>query len=886
MARIEIGRLPMLSRFYVVILGVVGSCVVSTANLSAAETASPAAIEFFEKQVRPLLVENCLGCHGEQKQRGGLRMDSREFLLKGTDNGPGLVPGKPDESRVIQAVRHEGDYSMPPKGKLPQPAIDVLVEWVKQGAVWPASEVPKSVTSTGPDAWKSHWAFQAVGHPTVPNVKNVNWPANSVDRFILAKLEAQGIGPSPKVDRRTLMRRAYFDAIGLPPTFEEVAAFEQDTRPDAYEIIVDRLLAAPQYGERWGRHWLDLARYADTKGYVFQEDRNYPQAFTYRDWVVKALNRDMPYNEFLLKQIAADQVTSGEDQSDLAAMGFLTLGRRFLNNINDIIDDRIDVVMRGTMGLTVNCARCHDHKFDPIPTQDYYSLYGVFASSKEPKDGAYPLRLVDDANPHNVQVFIRGNSGNRGAEAPRRFLLAIAGEERKPFQKGSGRLELAEAIVSPDNPLTARVLVNRIWTHYFGMGLVITPSDFGVRSSPPSHPELLDHMAREFMDSGWTMKALHRKILMSSTYQQASQSRSDCVAIDPENRLVWKMNRRRLEFEGLRDNLLAASGALDLTAGGPSVQIDTAPFPKRRSVYSFIDRQNLPGLFRTFDLASPDAHNPQRFTTTVPQQALYFLNSPFMLETLVQLVNRSELRNVTDPIERVRLLHQWVLSRNPTDRELQLGVEFIKSAQESSVADATTLTSWQYGYGRFDPSSQRIAAFENLSKWTGQNWQGGDKVPDEKTGWAMLHSGGGHPGNDQNYAVIRRWVAPRSGTLQIQGRLRHRSKEGDGVEARVVSSRTGVAGSWIGQNSESQTPVENLKVEAGDIIDFCTDCRTNPNHDSFLWDFQLKLSDGAPGERTAWSSQSDFQGPASPLLTPWERYAQVLLMTNEFVFVD
>lgn len=872
----------------------VGTCLLAALLPSMsvlADEPSPAAVEFFEKKVRPLLVEHCQECHGEKKQRGGLRLDTKDFVLKGTDNGPGLVPGKPDDSRIMHAVKYEDpELKMPPKAKLPQESIDILAEWIKQGAAWPADAPSQTAKSGDAQAWKKHWSFQPIVKPALPAVKNKAWIRNDVDAFVLAKLEAAGLTPSQPADRRTLLRRAYFDVIGLPPSFAEVQAFEQDTRPNAFELAVDRLLASPHYGERWARHWLDVARYADTKGYVFQEDRNYPQAFTYRDWVVKAFNTDMPYDQFVAKQIAADQMVSEADQSDLAAMGFLTLGRRFLNNINDIIDDRIDVVMRGTMGLTVNCARCHDHKYDPIPTQDYYSLYGVFASSKEPKDGNYPLRMVDDSNPHNVHVFVRGNSGNRGPEAPRRFLLAVAGEGRKNFEKGSGRLELAQAIVSPDNPLTARVFVNRAWTHYFGAGLVITPSDFGLRSSPPSHPELLDELARGFIDSKWSIKQLHRRILLSATYQQASVSRPDGVKVDPENRLLWKQNRRRLEFEGLRDNLLAVSGQLDPTLGGPSVQLVSAPFPKRRTLYGFIDRQNLPGLFRVFDLASPDAHTPQRFTTTVPQQALFLLNSPFLMETLTQLVNRPDLAKLTDPAEKIRLLYQLVYARQPTSQELELGAAYLRSAQESAATEIAILSPWQYGYGEFDTAAGRLKSFTPLPKWTGQTWQGQDTLPDPQLGWVVIHRGGGHPGNDLQHAVIRRWTAPRDGVLQVRGNLRHRSEEGDGVQCRVISGRTGVAGDWTAQMSETDTNVDGLNVKAGDQVDFYTDCRTNPTNDSFLWRLKLKLEPTSVNERNEWSSQSDFQGPQQGprqgLLPVWERYAQVLLMANEFVFVD
>ncbi len=850
----------------------------------AEEPPTPAALEFFEKKVRPLLVDHCYECHGEKKQRGGLRVDSREFLLKGTDNGPALMPGRPDDSRLMHAVRYEDELKMPPKAKLPQESIDILAEWIKQGAAWPAV-VPAGGVKNDPLAWKSHWSLQPVRQPAIPAVKNAGWTQNEIDYFILAKLEEQGLTPSPKADRRTLLRRAYFDVIGLPPTFAEVQAFEQDTRPDAFELVVDRLLASPHYGERWARHWLDVARYADTKGYVFQEDRNYPQAYTYRDWVVKALNADLPYDQFLMQQIAADQLVTPADQSNLAAMGFLTLGRRFLNNINDIIDDRIDVVMRGTMGLTVNCARCHDHKFDPIPTQDYYSLYGVFASSDEPKDGTYPLRLVDSAKPHNVQVFVRGNSGNRGAETPRRFLLAVAGEQRKTFEKGSGRLELAQAITNTDNPLTARVFVNRVWAHYLGAGLVNTPSDFGLRSSTPTHPELLDDLARRFMDSQWSIKQLHRRILLSATYQQTSFSRPEAEKTDSENRLVWKMNRRRLEFEGLRDNLLAVSGQLDPTVGGPPVQLEATPFPKRRTLYGFIDRQNLPGLFRTFDLASPDAHTPQRFTTTVPQQALFMLNSPFLMETLTQLANRPEVAAVSDVNERIRLLYQLIYSRSPSPRELELGAAYIRAAQETPVI-AVAAAPWQYGYGEFDAANNRLKVFNAIPKWTGAAWQGQNQLPDPQIGWVSLNAGGGHPGNDLHHAVIRRWTAPRDGTLSVRGRLKHPGKEGDGVLSRVISNRSGVAGEWTAQKSDTGTKVDGLAVQTGDQIDFYTDCRSNPNHDSFEWTCKLRLEPSVPNQQSEWNSQADFQGPPPNPLPVWERYAQVLLMANEFVFVD
>ncbi len=515
-----------------------------------------------------------------------MRLDSKAAAFQGSDDGPVLVPGHPEKSSLIKAIAHTTDPKMPPKGKLPAQAIADLTTWVKLGAVWPDKDNAVAKASAD-DGWKKHWAYQPIRKPTVPPVKTKVWLQTPVDAFILAKLESKGLIPNPQADRRTLLRRLKFDLLGLPVTAEEVAAFENDASPDAYAKVVDRYLASPHYGERWARHWLDVARYADTKGYVFTDERRYAFAYAYRDYVVKAFNNDLPYDQFLLQQLAADQlVANGAAAAETqAAMGFLTLGRRFLNNTPDIIDDRIDVTSRGLMGLTVACARCHDHKYDPIPTKDYYSLYGVFANSIEPKDlpliaepektpeylafanklkelekvvvdyketnkqelakknrkfrdelrslqkkvdafkassTAAPARamILRDAPRATTQhVFLRGNPSNPGPEVPRQFLGMLGGAERQPFKQGSGRLEMARAIVDKTNPLTARVLVNRLWLHLFGQGLVITPSDFGLRADPPSHPELLDYLAARFMEDGWSIKKMQRLLVLSHVYQ-------------------------------------------------------------------------------------------------------------------------------------------------------------------------------------------------------------------------------------------------------------------------------------------------------------------------------------------------------------------------------
>jgi mono/diheme cytochrome c family protein len=1185
---------------------------------------SPEAAEFFETRVRPVLAESCISCHGPKVQMAGLRLDSREGALKGGRSGPAIVSGDPEKSPLVHAIRYGGKVKMPPTGKLPAPAIEALEAWVKRGAPWPTH-----AGASGADlaaAGKTHWAFAPVRMPAVPRVKDPSWVKTPIDAFVLARLETEGMKPSPPADRRTLIRRATFDLTGLPPTAAEVAAFLADSsrddaeaarlrattagadrgvtspailakKPDAYEKLIDRLLASPRYGERWGRYWLDVARYADSKGYVFQEERRYPYAYTYRDYVIRAFNEDLPYDQFILQQLAADLPTNdagvgtpvattagvarsrlssdegGEKQDDdrrsLAAMGFLTLGRRFLNNQADIIDDRIDVVTRGFLGLTVACARCHDHKFDPIPTSDYYSLYGVFASSREPRDlpllappartaeylayekelnerqerveqfvatkreevlatlkgqvadyllaareakgtgeadrrfardrdlnglmlrrwmnfmgetekGYHPVfgpwhafaaipdnefaakakdvaaklaanddpsahclpavarafageppatlrqvaeryqallaeaerqwrallaehekkgepapgelpdadqealrqvltaidgpfsvpadeteRLFDRAirnelqalrqkveewkatspaappramaledlpEPVTPRIFVRGNPNNPGPEVPRQFLQILAGEQRQPFRHGSGRLELARAIASPNNPLTARVMVNRVWLHHFGAGLVRTPSDFGLRGEPPTHPELLDYLAARFVKDGWSIKKLHRLIMLSAVYRQSSslqmspkRSRPErrgpsslgdvplrtTSVKDPENRLLWRMNRRRLDFEAMRDSLLFASGKLDLTPGGPAVEITEAPFPGRRTIYGFIDRQNLPGLFRSFDFASPDTHSPMRYQTTVPQQALFLMNGPFVVEQARALLGLPEVAGKQGE-ERIHQLYRRVLSRRATPEEVQLGLRFLQSAVTEAPEPLAPPPAWRYGYGEYDVEARRLKSFQPLPHFAGQAWQVGKEFPDASKGFLRLTATGGHPGNDRQHAAIRRWVAPRDGIVAISGTLRNPSKEGDGVQAFIVGSRTGELGRWSVHESQAETTVERVAVKKGDTIDFIVDPRENPNSDSFTWapvvrllsDPRATANDNrlAPGAArqagaatpgagapTEWNANTEFGGPAPEPPKPlnaWEKYAQVLLMTNEFLFVD
>jgi mono/diheme cytochrome c family protein len=720
---------------------------------------SPAQSQFFETKIRPILVDNCYKCHSSQaeKLRGHLSLEYRDSILKGGDTGPALVPGKPEESLLIKAVRYgDPDLQMPPKGrKLTDGQIEDLVTWVKMGA--PDPRVP--ATASASLGWnkdrREHWSFQPLKKVAVPDVKDTNWVSTPVDSFVLAKLESKDMHPSPAADKRTLIRRATFDLTGLPPTPEEVQAFLDDTSPDAFAKVVDRLLASPRYGERWGRFWLDTARYSDTKGDIKanQEARIFPYSWTYRDYVIRAFNDDMPYNQFVLEQIAADRVPVLKDHRDLAALGFLALGPHFNGNPNDIINDRIDVVCKGFLGLTVTCARCHDHKFDPISQKDYYALHGIFSSSVEPaeepllgtlkmtpeygrfaeefnaknnqlaadeaelrakrregKGGkmAQDLRktinqlrnqiaslerddpgsppkatvLYDSTKPHDSYVFIRGEAENKGDLAPRRFLSILAGPYAPVFRNGSGRLELAYSIINPKNPLTARVLVNRVWQHHFGEGFVTTPDDLGNQSDAPSNQELLDYLSARFMQEGWSIKKLHRLIMLSSVYQESSENNPRYAQIDPQNRLLWRANIHRLEFEAVRDSILALGGQLESTMGGPPVNLSAGAggYSHRRTIYGLVDRRNLPEVYSQFDFANPDITTGKRYETTVPQQALFMMNNSLVVELARKLVTGPEFRAITGDQERIKFLYERLFQRVPTELEVRLGCEFVDDA--------------------------------------------------------------------------------------------------------------------------------------------------------------------------------------------------------------
>jgi hypothetical protein len=803
-----------------------------------AEIDKPTAEElaFFEGKVRPLLVKHCYQCHSTQaeKVKGGLLLDSREGWMAGGDSGEAIEPGKPNDSLVIESVRYADEgLQMPPKYQLSEGEVAVLESWVEMGA--PDPRTGTQVAKASAIDWekgRNHWSFQPVANPKAPEVRNGDWIREDLDRFILSKLESAGMTPAPDADRFALIRRVTLDLTGLPPTVEEVGAFVRDPCSDdeALAKVVDRLLDSTTFGERWGRHWLDVARYADSVG----KTRNvpFPYAWRYRNYVIDSFNNDKPYDQFLAEQLAGDLLTAknAKDREEkLVATGLLALGSMDLNERDrvqfqlDRIDDQMDTVGRATMGLTLGCARCHDHKFDPIAQVDYYAMAGIFAStntlsgqqsrqggnreyhhpnllvrldeplpsastlitkntnaaqiarlktrleqlvvagkkgtiskdrraqiksemidirqklaslsktdlpanqSKKPYaaqekvDPNAPLAMaVIDGTATDLNLRVRGEPDIKGDVVPRDY-LAILKHVPAPAvsQAGSGRLELAQWLTSHEHPLTARVMVNRVWAHLLGRGLVETVDNFGASGATPTHPELLDHLAIRFMENGWSVKSTIRNIVLSRTYRLSGQHSSANAAIDESNRLYWRANLRRLEVEAIRDSLLAAGGMLktakpdgapfDGSAGGDlskangkgrnGMSSNSIEQPIR-SVYLPVFRSKLPGMFTVFDFAEPDQVNGQRDVTTVPPQALFMLNNPFVVDVSTRAAKRILEQPVADEKARVRYAYAYALCRYPTETETERTLKFIDAGNDRQSSWAA-LTQALYSSAEF-----------------------------------------------------------------------------------------------------------------------------------------------------------------------------------------
>ena len=745
--------------------------------------------EFFEAKIRPVLAEHCLKCHGEKKRKGSLRLDTREGWEKGGDTGPALVPRKASSSLLIKMIRGEPGSipQMPPDGPLPSAVVADFVAWIDRGAPDPRVGTTPAAKQIDWKAAGDFWAFKAPASDAA---------SKTIDQFVSETLAAKGLRPAGRADRWTLIRRASYTLTGLPPTEDEVKAFLSDSSAGAFATVVDRLLASPGYGEHQARLWLDLARYAEDQAHVTEGKLGH--GWRYRDWVIESFAKDLPYDRFVRLQIAADLTeTAGDDPADRRALGFLGLGNIYARP-NDIPrakaeqwDDRVDTLTRTFLGLTVSCARCHDHKYDPIPTLDYYSLTGIIAATKDavlpiaPRDqvaaydaaaaraadatekaaaflraetdrralekvetfddkalaesvrknlakpvkqrnldqvkalfgekGKFPLteKIVVDAadeewkreyaalqaaakataaevppeparchgvadveKPADLKVFIRGNPHKQGEPAPRRFLRVLAGPEAPRVTRGSGRLELADAIADPANPLTARVLVNRLWQQHFGRGIVATSSNFGALGARPTHPGLLDALADRFVRGGWSVKKLHREILLSEAWQRASTGDPANDAVDPDNQWLWRASRRRMTVEELRDSILAVSGGLDRAIGGPSGDVGDVAFA-RRTVYARISRMELHPLLRMFDFPDPNLSSERRIETTLPQQSLFLLNNPFMISRAKVLATRAD--------GDVPRIFASVFGRAPTPNELALSKAFLSKPDPSRV---------------------------------------------------------------------------------------------------------------------------------------------------------------------------------------------------------
>lgn len=791
-----------------ILLSILGTGLLGGSTM-AAEPAPPGeeAIAFFESKIRPLLIAHCVDCHGEDAQESSLRLDTLSGMTSGGTSGPAVVPGKLEDSLLVAAVRYDNEHlQMPPDGKLSDSDIKLLEQWIEKGAPHPDSGQAKTVMprrgSIDLEEARQYWAFQPIQRPDIPTLEGSSGSSNPIDGFILSTLKEQGLVPNPPADRRTLIRRATFDLIGLPPTPDEVDAFLADTSPDAFEKVIDRLLASPHYGERWGRHWLDVVRYADSNG--LDENQAFVDAWRFRNYVIDAFNNDKPFDQFMMEQVAGDLLgsanpsgTPGDNYEDIVATGFLSLGPKVLAEQDvvkmemDIIDEQIDTFGQAFLGMTIACARCHDHKFDPISTADYYALAGIFKSTKSmqsfatiakynervlatpeeierkakldeqrkakqaeldalvkaanaelvkmlpesakgklPPDAEqkYPeetkqklsqLReeiaqltaqapelptamAVEEGTVSNVRIHVRGSHLMLGREVERGVPEIL--QDAKPLEIGdseSGRLQLARWLANPENPLTARVAVNRIWRWHFGVGLVPTTDNFGKLGELPTHPKLLDWLATEFVANGWSMKELHKQIMLSNTYQFSSDSHAANEAIDPDNRWHWRANIQRLEAESLRDSVLAVSGLLDASPGESMLDIDkwklvfdhtskdsTSYDSYRRSIYLPVIRNNLYDGFSLFDYATADVTSGDRSTSTVAPQALYSMNSELFLSGAEALTKRLWKDFPDDENARVVGLYEVTFNRPPESHEQARLLKYISQLEPLLQKDA------------------------------------------------------------------------------------------------------------------------------------------------------------------------------------------------------
>ncbi len=823
----------MMNLHCLAVLALVGLLPASTTGAAEVDASQPTAeqVRFFEAQVRPVLVENCVKCHGPEKPKAHLRLDSRAAILTGGDTGPAVVPGKAEESLLITAISHTDDVlKMPPKQKLDAARIAALTQWVKIGVPWPGSAKDASEPAparkgeyqiTAKD--RAHWAFRPIVRPAVPGSSDRAWAAKPIDAFIREGLDARGLQPNPPATKQELIRRATYDLTGLPPTPEEVEAFLNDPSPLAYEALVDRLLDSPRYGEKWGRHWLDLVRFAETNSY--ERDGAKPNAWRYRDYVIRALNDDKPYDRFIREQLAGDELPDADTES-FVATGYYRLGiwddeptdreQAFFDGLDDIVATTGQVFL----GLTVDCARCHDHKLDPIPQKDYYRLVSFFRNINHYRNGgptdevpllkdadarrAYEAKAAEIQHQHDevqaaltafeeefrqryeqvegkpsprsqrdlhelilaegprllsdertqmyerqrrelkelsrasvpvdkalcisepgsgapeTYVLMRGNPHVPGDKVEPAFLSVLGTPPPAVPPRPAGartcgrRLVLANWIASAENPLTARVIANRLWQHHFGRGIVRSPNNFGLQGDRPTHPELLDWLAAELLSQGWRLKPLHRLIMTSNAYRMSSRTNPEALAKDPVNDTFWRFDMRRLSAEEIRDSILFVTGTLNLKMYGPGVYPEipaevmagqsrpgngwgksTPEEQARRSIYVHVKRSLLMPILESFDLAETDRATPVRFATTQPTQALAMLNSAFLnrqAELLATRIRREAGGEVYKQVARALCL---TTSRNPEDAEVRRGAALVDALRtEGGISDDGALAAF------------------------------------------------------------------------------------------------------------------------------------------------------------------------------------------------
>ena len=771
-------------------------------TLLAAPPDSAADFAFFEAKIRPVLVGKCYGCHSSKlsSPKGELNLETKDGLRKGGARGNSIVPGKPEASPLLAALKYaDPDLQMPPSGKLPDAVLADFERWIASGAADPRTVATSTAAGAAlkglsVEEGRKWWAFQPLQPQALPMTRDVHWANSSIDSFILARLEQQGLTSSPPADSRTLVSRVYVDLVGYKPNYEEIEEFVADKSPTAYEDLVERLLASPRYGERWGRHWMDVARYGEDNPTGEATNPAYRFAWRYRDWIIEALNADVPYDRFVKLQLAADLMPDAS-RADLRALGYLGAAPVYHKDLRlseqviggflaDDWDERIDATTRGLLAMTVACARCHDHKFDPIPTRDYYGLMGMFASTMkaerplfevEPQvelryawlqnrlfDLAYSANLltneastvvgsetrvarwkaeietlrqeaqdlrqkypqlvaslekywgrrsegnsrrrgadsvepftnavfeaaqfVDGSDPQftvihykagearDVPLMKTGNPATPGEIVPRHFPTVLAAGDPN-FSRGSGRLELAERIFTDAAPLAARVIVNRVWAWHVGQPLVATPSDFGVQGGKPTHPELFDELATRFIAQGWSLKWLHRQIVTSAAYRQASRPQAAGLQLDAANSLLWRMNPRRLDIEAYRDTLLRASGRLNERMYGPSDDLQSSR-NVRRTVYSRVSRGRVSSLLKNYDFPDAMQSAGSRDQTITPLQQLFVMNSAFMHEAAAELAMAAGAES--EDAARLRTLFRKILGRDGTPRELELALGFLQ----------------------------------------------------------------------------------------------------------------------------------------------------------------------------------------------------------------